>query len=91
MRGDEPAQFQEKYEKLIYQLDFIEAEKLVVTIHQEMFLKLCGKGVIEKSEGVFETSGSLKKFPYLIVRCKYDKSLGLLAQEHTESRCMLAI
>ncbi len=86
-----PEQSQEKYEELIHQLDFIEAEKLVVTIHQGMFFKLCGKGVIEKSEGVFETSGRLKKFPYLVVRCKYDKSLGLLEQEYTESCGVLSI
>jgi len=86
-----PEQFQEKYEDLIYQLDFIEAEKLVVTIHQGMFFKLYGKGVIEKSEGVFETGDRLKKFPYLVVKCKYDRSLGLLEQEHTESCGVLSI
>jgi len=86
-----PEQFQEKYEELIHHLDFIEAEKLVVTIHQGIFFKLYGKGVIEKSEGVFETSGKLKKFPYLVVKCKYDKSLGLLEQEHTKNRCVLSI
>ena len=86
-----PEQFQEKYEELIHQLDFIEAEKLVVTIHQGMFFKLYGKGVIEKSEGVFETGDRLKKFPYLVVKCKYDRSLGLLEQEHTESCGVLSI
>lgn len=38
-----PEQFQEKYEELIHQLDLIEAEKLIVTIHQGIFFKLYGK------------------------------------------------
>lgn len=86
-----PVQFQEKYEELIHQLDFIEAEKLVVTIHQGMFFKLCSKGVIEKSEGVFETSGRLKKFPFWIARCQYSKNLGLLEQKPAKSCGLLLI
>ncbi|MCP4109554.1 MAG: CRISPR-associated helicase Cas3' [Desulfobacteraceae bacterium] len=72
-----PVKFQDTYEELIRGFEFIEAEKLLVSLHRNMFFKLRGKELIEKCPVVIE----MKSFPYWLVRCKYDSQIGLLEKE----------
>jgi len=80
-----PAEFQEIYEKKLRGFEFIEAEKLLVTLHQKIFFKLHGKELMEKSYAVIEKKGRLKPFTYWIVKCKYSSNLGLSEDEEFSS------
>lgn len=75
-----PADFQKAYEECILRLDFIEAEKLLVTLNQGMFHKLLNQGLIKKPAGVIDKNGRMKSYPYWVVNCKYSRTIGLLEE-----------
>ena len=76
-----PADYQEDYEKYIYQLDFFKAESLTITIHTGLFHKLLKAGMIERGAAIASKKEQLKKLPYWVVNCRYDPQLGLLENE----------
>jgi CRISPR-associated endonuclease/helicase Cas3 len=73
-----PACFAEAYERHIEHLDFINAERLMVSLHQGAFWKLRHNGLIEKSAAVTNRRGRLGNHPYWLAACEYTGQLGLL-------------
>lgn len=80
-----PAEFQSMYERFITNLDFPDAEQLLITIHLGMFHKLLKQDLLERDVAIFKRNDNTKQIPYWIVRCKYDSNLGLLENEEVQS------
>ena len=80
-----PAVFQSMYERFITNLDFPDAEQLLITIHLGMFHKLLKKELLERDVAVFNRKDKTKQIPYWVVRCKYDSNLGLIENEEAQS------
>jgi CRISPR-associated endonuclease/helicase Cas3 len=73
-----PACFAEAYERHIEHLDFINAERLMVSLHRGAFWKLRHNGLIEKSAAVTNRRGRLGNHSYWLAACEYTGQLGLL-------------
>jgi CRISPR-associated endonuclease/helicase Cas3 len=73
-----PACFEEEYENYIHRLNFIEAERMVVPLHQGTFWKLFNKGLMEKSAAIANRKGRFRGIHYWLARCEYTDRLGLL-------------
>lgn len=76
-----PVEFREIFEEHIRQFDFIEAERLFVTVHKGMFYKLLNDGLVEREVVEIKQNNRIKSFPYWVVICQYNKQLGLLEKE----------
>lgn len=73
-----PVQYLNEYKKLIENFDFINAERLLVTIHRGMYFKLKNSGQIEKHVFAVERSeGKILKKYITIAKCKYDPEIGM--------------
>lgn len=80
-----PLSFQEGYEDRLKRLEFLEAEKLLVTIHQGMFHRLLKQGLVERDAAVIPCGRRPAQLPYWAIRCRYDPLLGLLEEEEPEA------
>jgi len=76
-----PACFFTEYKKLINELNFIEADRLLVTIHKGMYFKLKNESKIENRYFVIETPSRkiIKKY-ILIAKCQYSEQIGMTNQ-----------
>lgn len=73
-----PAQYLNEYKELIGNFDFINTDRLLVTIHRGMYFKLKNNEQIENYVFAVERSGGkiLKKY-ITIAKCRYDSEIGL--------------
>jgi len=73
-----PVQFLGDYRKFIEDFNFINAERLLVTIHRGMYFKLKNNGQIENYVFAVERSdGKILKKYITIAKCKYDSEIGM--------------
>lgn len=86
-----PVDFQSKYKEYITNFDFIEAEKLLISIHSGMFQKLLRQGLLERDVVVIKQNKRPKEISYWIVKCKYDPQLGLLENEEVSSESSIIL
>ena len=86
-----PIKFQKKYEDLIRDLKFIEAEKLMVTIQKNMFYRMASQMLIEKIWAVTEKRGKLKSSSYFLIRCDYSNELGLLESALSNDKSLMSL
>ena len=80
-----PICFEADYEDYLSNLQFIEAEKLLVSVHQGMFHRFLKEGLVEKHAAVVDGEKCLKQLPYWVVGCRYDKELGLLEERSPDT------
>lgn len=73
-----PVQYLDDYKRLIENFDFINAERLLVTIHRGMYFKLKNNGQIENYVFAIERAERkiFKKY-ITIAKCKYDSEIGM--------------
>ena len=76
-----PGKFQNLYEQLICDLEFVEGKKKFITLHQNMFYKLLHKDLIEKNNARYERNKRTGSIPYWVVKCRYCENLGLIEDE----------
>ena len=73
-----PAQYLSDYKKFIENFDFINSERLLVTIHRGMYFKLKNNGQIENYVFAVERNdGKILKKYITIAKCKYDSEIGM--------------
>ena len=73
-----PAIFQEDYEQKMMEFNYMEAEKLLVPIHQGLFHKLINLDIIEKKQFNIQKNNWIKTLSYWCVHCRYSSDLGLI-------------
>ncbi|MGE4518029.1 MAG: CRISPR-associated helicase Cas3' [Desulfobacteraceae bacterium] len=69
-----PAIFYSRYKDLIENFDFIEADKLLVSISRNLFMKYLSQGQIEVK---YIDGENIKKQSFYVVKCRYDSEIGL--------------
>lgn len=69
-----PAVFYSRYKNLIENFDFIEADKLLVSISRNLFMKFFSQGQIEVK---YLDGENIKKQCFYVVKCRYDSEIGL--------------
>lgn len=80
-----PACFEEEYDDCVNRLDFIGAERLMVSLQSGTFWKLNNNGWLEKSAAVVNRNGRLGNIPYWRALCKYTNELGLMDSVESDS------
>ncbi|MGA1824537.1 MAG: CRISPR-associated helicase Cas3' [bacterium] len=77
-----PGQFLEKYKHFIQQYEFINADKLFVTIHRGMYIKLKKEGLIENHWFAIENkAGKILKRSVTCVQCQYNPEIGMTTDQ----------
>lgn len=77
-----PIRFISQYEKYIENRDFINAQRLMISLHRGMYFKLKNEGLIDSHYFSVQTeTGKLFTERVLTVRLQYDSQLGLLNKE----------
>jgi len=69
-----PAVYYSRYKDLIEDFDFIDADKLLVSISRNLFMKYLSKGQIEVK---YIDGENIKKQSFYVVKCRYDNEIGL--------------
>jgi len=73
-----PARYYSRYKSFIEDFNFIEAEKLLVSIHRNMYMRLKSADRIEIRYIDFENNNEiLKRQTVYVAKCKYDSEIGL--------------
>lgn len=73
-----PVKYLKEYKSLIQNLDFISAERLLVSIHRGMYFKLKNNGQIENHCFAIEKeNGKIYKKFITIAKCKYNSETGM--------------
>ena len=73
-----PIVFYEKYRELLKQYDFIEAEKLLVSINRNFFFKYFKEGIIERQIVSVESNDKTIEHTLNIIKLKYSENYGLI-------------
>ncbi len=77
-----PIQFVNQYEKYIESRDFINAQRLMISLHRGMYFKLKNEGLIDSHYFSVQTkTGKIFTERVLTIRLQYDSELGLLNKE----------